>query len=259
MKRYMQFFVLIMMILFFGIEAMEKQRQPLTKRDSNMIKNDSILRKVIVRSLSGLSIADHENILHIGPCCQEIMRSKNPTIQLYCIDTSTLAMLQEPAQKYDKILSFVCWDVIKKPQETLKDVVRVLKKGGQFCAVFPYYKSPYLETHYSVIMSEKWEGQFNKERMVAMYGSKKNKQLLVEAGLGDNVSCSVVKKPFIFKNKDTFKAWIASFPEQLDGIAEKDHTDFINDIVEKYVEKYPLKNDSVIVHLPYMVLSGYKS
>jgi len=239
----------VILISSCGISAMEQEQ-----------KLSMIERKATACALSQLSFLDNEKILHIGPRREEIIKKKAVGAQVYCIDTDTLSMLQNSIQGYDKILSFVCWDVAKDPQESFNNSARLLKNSGQFCAVIPYHKSPYLNIHYQTLTNDKWKNFYNKGIEVDIYGSKKMKEFLIKAGLGANVACVVIKKPFIFKTRELFAGWIQSCPEQLDGIDLEHRAAFVNDVVNNYLQQYPLEqDDSVQLYLPYMIVSGYKS
>src|SRR5437660_1261187 len=149
-----QLFVVFLSMLFCGLNGMEERQQ------LSMIQ-----RKVVTRALSKLSFVENEKILHIGFRCEDVIQKKSHGCQVYCIDTNTLGMLN-PEWGYDKILSFACWDVIANPEEAFTKSAPLLKENGQFCAVLPYYESPYLKVHRETLMGDTWKDRYNKAGMV---------------------------------------------------------------------------------------------
>lgn len=253
MKKYsLQLFIFMLSVVFGGVSGMESE-QTLFEQKLSMIE-----RGMTECALSKLLFTDDEKILHVGFHCEDIIKAKTKGAQVYCIDTDTLRMLQDTKQKYDKVLSFDCWNV-RAPKELFVNSACLLKPKGKFCAVFPYYKSPYLNVHYQVLANDKWKDQFNKKTIANIYGSKKMKKFLEEAKL-ENVECAIIKKPFKFKTKEKLMACIAALsPKQLDGIALERRAEFIKDVVNSYLGQYPAKKDnSILLHLSYMIISGYK-
>jgi len=246
---------MVLSTLFCDMNGMEKQQQIfMVKEPLSMVQ-----RKMIACALSKLLFVEKEKILHIGFRCEDIIQEKSCGCQAYCIEADTLGMLGKPEVGYDKILSFACWDVIAKPQALFTNSVTLLKENGQFCAVLPYYKSPYLAIHGETLMSDTWKDRYDKTGMVGFYGTKGVKQLLEKAGFNDT-KCFIIKKPFIFKTKEKLTSWIASCPEQLHLLPRQDHAEFINDVVTNYLQEYPLKDDtSIKLYLPYMIVRASKS
>jgi SAM-dependent methyltransferase len=250
MNKYkVSFFIVALGVAFCGIRGMENEK-----------KVSMIERKAAECALSKLVFADDEKIVHVGFHCEKIIQTKALDLQVYCINADILSMMQEPVSKYDKVLTFGCWDVVENPKESFKNSARLLRSQGQFCAVIPHYKSPYLNIHYQTLMSDKWKEYCNKDSIAGLYRSKTMKKFLVKAGLGVNAKSEIIKKPFLFKTKEKFMEWIASYPVQLNGIPQERQEEFINDIVASYLEKYPATENGLIkLYLPYMILSGYKS
>ena len=220
-----------------------------------------IERKATKCALSKLMFANDEKILHIGFHCEKIIKTKALGLQVYCVDADTLSMMQEPVLKYDKVLTFACWDVAKKPQESFDNGARLLKRYGQFCAVLPYYKSPYIDIYYQTFMNDTWKEFYDNDKEVKLCGSRAIKKLFEGAGIGDRIACEIIKKPFIFKTKEKFMTWIASYSSELNGIIPQERqVEFMNDVINNYLEKYPVAEDqSIKLYLPYMIVSGYKS
>lgn len=250
MNKYnVPFLVIALGVAFCGMRGMENQKQ------LSMVE-----RKAITRALSKLEFADDEKVLHVGAHCEKIVQTKALDLQVYCIQADRLSIMQETTSKYDKVLTFACWDVVQTPQQSFNDSAYLLRPQGQFCAVMPHYKSPYLNAHYQMLTSDKWKEYCNKDAIAQFYRSKTMKKFLVKAGLGVNAACEIIKKPFIFKTKEKFMEWIASYPEQLNGIPQERHEEFINNVVASYLEKYPTTEKGLVkLYLPYMILSGYKS
>jgi hypothetical protein len=204
---------------------------------------------------------DDREILHIGSSVGDVHTMLFTKIQsgsVCSVNTNRLALCEMP--RYDKIISLDCWDVVKKPREVFESSIRLLKSDGEFCAIMPYSKiDSYLDIHYHVLMSDKWRRYCKEEDIACLYNSKEMKDFLVQAGFDKCSHCSVVKRPFKFATKAKFVEWIASSPEQLQGIPEQDYQEFINDVVTNYLKKHPLtENNSVILYLPYMIVFGYK-
>lgn len=245
-----QFLIIVFGFSFCGMRGMENEKQ------LSMIE-----RKVTTCAVSKLLFADKEKILHIGVHCEKIIQQKAHDAQIYCIDTHTLNMMEKPAVGYDKVLTFACWDVVKKPQESFDNGARLLKRHGQFCAVLPYDKSPYINIYYQTFMNDTWKEFYDNDKEVKLCGSRAMKKLFEGAGIGDRIACEIIKKPFIFKTKEKFMAWIASYSSELNGIIPQERqVEFMNDVINNYLEKYPVSEDkSIKLYLPYMIVSGYKS
>lgn len=243
-----QMSIMILSMLFCGMNGMEVEQ-----------KLSMVQRKMVTCALTKLLFNENERVLHIGFNCEKVIKKKMLGGEFYCIDTTTLNLLQK-GTGYDKILSlFAFWDVVKDPQEAFESSARLLKNNGQFCAVLPYYKSPYLKIHRETLMNDVWKDKYNKEKMVDFYGSNTAEKLLNEAGF-TKVESVIIKKPFIFKSKEKLAEWIASCPEQLHLLDKRYHEEFINDVITNYLREYPFKDgNSVELRLPYMIVMGSKS
>ncbi len=217
-----------------------------------------IERRVMKEVIPHILFADHEKVLHIGSSCEKtIKKHAHDALEIYCISTNTLSMMNEPTMGYDKVLTFGCWDVVKNPRQAFKDSARVLKQNGLFCAVLPHC-SPYVKIHYKTLENDRWKERYNKNELVTLYHIKKMREFLKKAGFS-NVVGSTEKTPFIFKAKEDFMDWIAARPEHFVGISQEYHTAFINDLVNNYLRKFPAADDgSIKLFLSYMVLGGSK-
>lgn len=251
MKKYnVPLSIVVLSVMFCNVSGMENEQ-----------KLPMITRKATACALSKLLFNDNEKILHIGSHCEKMIREKASRAQVYCIDINTLSMMQVPVIKYDKVLTFACWDVAKKPFDIFVDSARVLKSHGKFCAALPYYDSPYIAIYHQTFTNNTWKEFYDTHKETKICGSREIKRLLTDAGLGNNVRCAIITKPFVFKTKEKFMAWVASYLAELDGIIPHERQmEFINDVVTQYLQQYPVEKDhSVKLYLPYMVVSGYKS
>jgi len=247
-KRLQQLFIMVLSMLFCGMNGMEVEQ-----------KLSMVQRKMVTCALTKLLFNEQENVLHIGPHCENAIKEKMLGGQVYCVDTDTLNMLQE-GRGYDKILSLCAyWDVVKNPEGAIENSARLLKKNGQFCAVLPYYKSPYLRIHRETLMNDVWKDKYNKDGMIDFCGTNIAEKWFNEAGF-NQIKSVIIRKPFMFKSKEKLAAWIASCPEQLHLLDERYHAEFINDVVTNYLKEYPFKDgNSVELRLPYMIVMGNKS
>jgi SAM-dependent methyltransferase len=254
-----QFFTIVLLFSFFSIDGMEKCLIP--KYDVTQENQLSIQHRAALKALSKMSFTNDREILHIGSFTApevDSLAEKATGAAIYSIDMLTFNLHQSSG--YDKIISFADWQVVKNPEQTFMNIARCLKKGAQFCIVLPYGRSPYLRVHYDVLTGDKWKECYNAEDVAQLYLRRELKVFIEQAGLFGGAYCSLIKTPFIFNTVEDFKAWIASSDEQLNGIPAMFHQDFINDVVTQYLQEYPLEeDDSVTLHLPYVIVSGYKS
>jgi hypothetical protein len=213
--------------------------------------------------LSKLIFAKNEKILHIGSHCEEMILKKSEGVQVYCIEPKTVSLVDTPREDmgYDKVLTFACWDVAKKPYDIFVNSARLLKSQGKFCAALPYYDSPFITIYHETFTNDTWKGFYDINKETKLSGSKAIKKMLIDAGLGNFIVCDIIKKPFLFKTKEKFMEWLVSYASELDGIIPQErHEEFLNDVVTHYLQQYPLGEDnSVKLYLPYMIVSGYKS
>src|SRR6266404_5847368 len=218
---------------------------------SNQQKYAIVQRKAAQHMLSKLLFRDNERVLCIGDDYGEIIKKKVYVRELYRTEAGTLSMMEKAVLEYDKIISFVCLDVVRKPQEIFNNSARLLKWDGRFCAIIPYYKSPYLRIHYQTLTNNRWKNRYDKNMEVEFFGSKQMKSWLRKAGF-DNVECRIVNKAFRFKTRAKFARWIMDSREQFVGISQKYHQKFVNDVVNNYMQRYPLAEDrSIKLYLPY--------
>ena len=256
-------FIILLSVSCCGINGMEKEQRSKRKAITSMVEY-----KAAENALSKLVFADNEEVLHVGALpvgvhCTNIIKKKASSLRTSNIQAHTMSkFMDEYGKHYDKILTFASWDVVKNTESIFRNSVRLLKSDGLFCAVLPYAydKSPYLKMYHETFMSDKWKDFYNKDKEIQVLGRSVMIKKLREAGI-KVATCEIVKKPFVFKTKEKFMEWAASYEGELDDlIPQERHAEFTQDVVFNYLEKYPSMTDgSVKLYLPYMIISGYKA
>ena len=217
-----------------------------------------IQRKAARYMVSKLFFRDNEKVLCIGCDYGKIKQKYSYLKFIDYVEVVEPCIRYKGLWGYDKVLLFFSWQLLKNPCQIFTDSSRLLKSEGRLCGIVPYYKSLYFDVYYQTRTHDAWKDRYNKKMEITLCGSKQVKTWLEKAGLTD-IECRIVNKPFTFKTKEKFARWIMSSPEQFVGISEKYQQAFVNDIVSNYMECCSIAQDQPIkLHLPYMIVSGYK-
>lgn len=209
-------------------------------------KDCMVQRKAVRYMISKILLRDNDKILCIG--------SDYGRIKQKCPYIKTVEYNNDYKRSdYDKILFFFSWKLMQNPQQVFTHSAHILKPEGRFCGIVPYYNSLYFDIYYQTLINS---NSYNKTLHINLYGSKYIKQLLEQAGFA-SVECRIVNKPFIFKTQKKFAQWVMDSSEQF--IAQKYCNTFVQNVVNNYLECCCIKkNQPIKLHLPYMIMSGYK-
>ena len=168
-------------------------------------------------------------------------------LQFKQCDTSKLNFEAE----FDIIFSNATLHWVKDHKPVLKGISRALKNNGKALLQMggKGNAKDIVEVVNVIRNKTEWKKYFiGFEFTYSFYGSGKYKKLLHYAGLTDD-NVKLIKKDMTHKGVEGLKGWFRTtwFP-YTDKIPEKLRTLFIDEVVNKYIEKYPI-DEGGLTHL----------
>ncbi len=149
--------------------------------------------------------------------------------------------------EFDLVVSSACLHWIEDQKTAIQNMVQSLKPNGQIllrapCAEMNTYAQAKIET----TQLTHWK-QYFKNYTYPLYLLEREQltRMLKDVGL-QSISVEVKNVSFTFLNKQLFSAWIQSIPYGVNRIPLGLKKQFINDVMDTYFQKVPLKKDGSI-------------
>jgi trans-aconitate 2-methyltransferase len=174
----------------------------------------------------------------------KILMSSFSNLKFHSVDATKLNFEDE----FDIIVSFSCLHWIKDHIPILKGIKRSLKTSGRVFLEFGGKRgtiNPIKIAINEVISNIQWSEYFKGFEGLnsgkRFYSSDEYKDMLTSVGLKVK-RVALVPKDMIAQGKEGLEAWVRTtgVPDYLNRVPESLRQTLINEIVDKYIEKYPL-------------------
>jgi trans-aconitate 2-methyltransferase len=159
-------------------------------------------------------------------------------------------------KKFDTIVSFSCLHWVKDKEKMFQSMHEALADNGKihlFFAPKSDAQDRLDKAQAYVIKKDRW-----KEPMKALTSDyflmypEDFHSILVEAGFTTTVF-EEAHTHSIFENRDKFKKWMSVWLPHLKVLPTEDHSAFVDDVIDRYLEKHPLDEDGRLHYYDYML------
>lgn len=141
--------------------------------------------------------------------------------------------------QFDLATSFTSMHLVKDQKDALAAIYRSLKPDGKVLMQFPAVDG-FDGTLAQLIAEPKWAKQFEGfDSGWYFYFPKDYKPLLKQAGFTP-VRVEITRLEETYPSKEAFKKCISYWLPHLRQLSDSNKEAFLNDLVDKYVEKHPL-------------------
>ncbi len=167
--------------------------------------------------------------------------------------------------EFDYIVSFSTLHWIQNQKLLLSNIFNALKINGKFFFIIPTRTqltigaNIFADSLKFTSKQAKWKKYLDgfKPNYI-LFSSENYKESLVREGFKvQSINVKIVNSTL--QNIEEFKNWMKQFLPHLEKIPEKFHSQFLEDIANKYVSTFPLDKDGhVVLNRAIIVVSGEK-
>ncbi len=239
--------------------------------------------KSALNAIDQLTLTGNEKILDIGSGDGKItalLAQKVPLGEVHGIDISE-NMIQFAREKYqnisnltfevaditntifknkfDIIVSFMCLHWIKNQEIALQNIAKNLKPPGKILISVGCPESLYLDTKMKTINSTRWKKYFQSYEYPIYLLKKADLITKIKNAELNSLFIKFINKPYVFPTKQALLSWAEAIPHGKNRIPLDLQKKFINNLINRYIEKNPLNIDgSVKLTIPYLLIMAEK-